>query len=329
MANRAGLNQWYTLRAKASGNSLHGEYTYNGVTTTLDVTDLIGFSSGSVGFRATGGDYHFDNALMEVKTTYSYNAANGLTQIADASAGGVNAFAYDNAGNNITDGSTSRTYDERNRLTSVTGSGLNVSYSYDGLGNLLTRNNQNLTGNMTTYRYNDVTGTLLNELNSPGSVKATYVTDDKGNPVSVTRYNGGTPVSYFYHVNAHGDVMSITDSQGNTVASFSYDAWGKPTEFGAGGAPENIGTWTTSTGGTAGDGLFILFGSMLYDAATGLYLTKSRAYNPVTRRFLERDTIMQQDRNGSYVGFPFGKDAIGVSSAAKLPLNSGIKCPPS
>lgn len=44
----------------------------------------------------------------------------------------------------------------------------------------------------------------------------------------------------------------------------------------------SIGTWTTSTGGTAGDGLFILFGSMLYDAATGLYLTKTRAYNPVT-----------------------------------------------
>ena len=314
VANRAGLNQWYTLRVAAVGNQLHGEYILNGVVTAiLDVTDAS-FASGSVGFRATGGDYRFDDALMGAKTSYSYDAANELAQITDGS-GIVTALGYDTAGNNTseTTGSitTSRTYDERNRLTSVTGGGLNVSYSYDGLGSLLQRNNLNLPSpnNATRYRYNDVTGALSHEFNSTGTVKAAYVTDDKGNPVSVTRYG----LTYFYHTNAHGDVIAIIDSSsGNQVATFTYDPWGNPTEYnGTTGSPEAIGTW--APGATPGDGLFFLFGSMLYDAATGLYLTKTRAYNPKTGRFLQRDILDESGKNGVYKGFPFGKDAIGTN----------------
>ncbi|GAJ40685.1 hypothetical protein B4119_3562 [Parageobacillus caldoxylosilyticus] len=44
---------------------------------------------------------------------------------------------------------------------------------------------------------------------------------------------------YFYHYNAHGDVIALTDEQGNIVARYQYDAWG--TFF------PNLATWLTKT----------------------------------------------------------------------------------
>ena len=162
-----------------------------------------------------------------------------------------------------------------------------------------------LSGSTTYYRYNEVTGALQAELNSSGAVTASYVTSPSGSPISVTR-SGQT---FFYHTNAHGDVTSITDASGTPVANFTYDAWGVPTELTASGQSVPIGTWA----GTPGQGLFFLFGGMLYDAATGLYLTKSRVYDPKTGRFLSRDILDESGKNGVYKGFPFGKDAIGTN----------------
>ena len=145
----------------------------------------------------------------------------------------------------------------------------------------------------------------MHELDSAGAVKAGYVADSNGNPVSVTRYNNGVPTTFFYHYNAHGDVTAITDSSGNLVARFSYGPWGAPSEYDAAGAMVAIGSWTATSGGTPGDGLFILFGGMLYDAAAGIYLTKARAYNPRISRFLQRDILDESGKKGKYAGFSF------------------------
>ena len=160
-------------------------------------------------------------------------------------------------------------------------------------------------GTATYYRYNEVTGALQAELDSSGTVTASYVTGPGGSPISVTR--GGK--TYFYHTNAHGDVTAITGADGNPLANFTYDAWGVPTELTAQGQSVPIGTWA----GSPGEGLFFLFGGILYDAATGLYLTKSRVYDPKTGRFLSRDILDESGKNGVYKGFPFGKDAIGTN----------------
>jgi len=45
----------------------------------------------------------------------------------------------------------------------------------------------------------------------------------------------------------------------------------------------------------------------------GLYLTRTRAYNPKTGRFLQRDILDEKGRDGVYAGFPFGVDAIGTN----------------
>jgi RHS repeat-associated protein len=137
----------------------------------------------------------------------------------------------------------------------------------------------------------------------------TYVLDGVGNAIAVKR--GQT--MYYLHYNAHGDVVAIStynssDDTTNIVARYSYDPWGNPTEYDYTGAVTAIGSFA----GSSNQGLFLLFGGMLYDAAAGIYITRTRAYNPRTGRFLERD-ILDEDAKDGYKGFPFGRDAIGTN----------------
>ena len=177
----------------------------------------------------------------------------------------------------------------------------------------------------TTYRYNDVSGALMHELDSNGNITVTYISDNNGNMIGVQRTVNKVPGTYFYHYNAHGDVVSITDSSGNIVATFTYDAWGTPSEYGSSGQVEAVGAWA----GSPGAGLFLLFGGMFFDAATGLYLTRTRVYDPKTGRFLSRDQLMEKEKNGSFKGFPFGKDAIGTNLYAWCGNNPVTRVDPS
>ncbi|MHB8968785.1 MAG: RHS repeat-associated core domain-containing protein [Thermoleophilia bacterium] len=74
---------------------------------------------------------------------------------------------------------------------------------------------------------------------------------------------------------------------------------------------EAVNFYISSDQPLSGDSLYFLFGGMLYDAMAGLYITKTRAYNPKTGRFLQRDILDEKGKDGVYAGFPFGKDAIG------------------
>jgi len=50
-----------------------------------------------------------------------------------------------------------------------------------------------------------------------------YVYDAAGHIHSMTR--GGA--TYYYHANAHGDVVALTDASGEVLDSYRYDPWGK------------------------------------------------------------------------------------------------------
>jgi YD repeat-containing protein len=71
------------------------------------------------------------------------------------------------------------------------------------------------------------------------------------NPVRVTVGSDLTTAPRYYYVyNGHGDVVALVDASGNTVASYSYDAFGQLTS-----ASESFGsgtrgrTPTVTTGG--------------------------------------------------------------------------------
>ena len=84
-------------------------------------------------------------------------------------------------------------------------------------------------------------------------------------------------VTYYYHLNGHGDVIALSDELGNIVAQYDYDAWGNILSQSGSMATEN-------PYGYAG---------YYYDEETGLYYLRARYYDPEIGRFIRRDTVQK------------------------------------
>ncbi|MFE6076678.1 RHS repeat-associated core domain-containing protein [Paenibacillus sp. NPDC057886] len=84
---------------------------------------------------------------------------------------------------------------------------------------------------------------------------------------------------YYYHLNGHGDVVSLTDQSGNEVAQYEYDAWG------------NI----VNQSGSLADENPYRYASYRYNAETGLYYLMSRNYNPQLGSFISLDSEQDLD----------------------------------
>ena len=82
---------------------------------------------------------------------------------------------------------------------------------------------------------------------------------------------------YFYRKNLQGDVIAILDQNGNVVAEYLYDAWGK--------------CYITYDPTGIGEINPIRYRSYYYDTETGLYYLNSRYYDSQTGRFLNSDNI--------------------------------------
>ncbi|PRX24058.1 RHS repeat-associated protein [Orenia metallireducens] len=84
-------------------------------------------------------------------------------------------------------------------------------------------------------------------------------------------------ITYYYHLNGHGDVIALSDELGNIVAQYDYDAWGNILSQSGSMATEN-------PYGYAG---------YYYDEETGLYYLRARYYDPEIGRFIRRDTVQK------------------------------------
>ena len=87
-------------------------------------------------------------------------------------------------------------------------------------------------------------------------------------------YNG-TP--YYFFKNQQGDIIAITDQNGDVIAKYSYDAWGLCTI-----------TQDSSVVGIASINPYRYRG-YYYDHEIGMYYLQSRYYNPVVGRFVNAD----------------------------------------
>lgn len=106
----------------------------------------------------------------------------------------------------------------------------------------------------------------------------------EGNAVYFYYDTDGTPTAmsfddtmYYYIKNLQGDIVKIVNQDGNTVVTYTYDAFGKITK-----------QTDTTTYGIAKLNPFRYRG-YVYDDETGLYYLQSRYYDPVTGRFINAD----------------------------------------
>ena len=91
---------------------------------------------------------------------------------------------------------------------------------------------------------------------------------------------------YYYVKNLQGDVEKIVNQNGNVIANYTYDAWGKLLSV-----TDSVGDPITSQTTIA---LLnpLRYRGYVYDEETGLYYLQSRYYDPTTCRFLNADILI-------------------------------------
>jgi len=95
--------------------------------------------------------------------------------------------------------------------------------------------------------------------------------------------------AYFYVKNLQGDIIAIVNSSGTKVVEYLYDSWGK------------LISTTGSLASTVGVKNPYRYRGYRYDTETGLYYLQSRYYDPLAKRFVNADVVI--DSSAGLIGY--------------------------
>ena len=285
---RASLPNYVNYR-DSSGNLIYGDNCYydsngrlvkildSGSSTTTRATygyDQQGqLTSATVG--GTRYTYTYDTAgniqskkVGSTKTNYTYGNS-AWRDLLTAYNGGSITYSGGNP-TKYYDGSTF-TWTQGRRLATAKVGSTNISYTYDMAG---VRSSK--TVGSTTYDFTTLSGLVTRQ--TGGGKTIDFVYDENNQPLAM-KYNN---TLYYYVLNAQGDVVRIVDSSRNTVASYTYDPWGK----------------IISSSGTLADINPLRYRGYYYDSETGFYYLQSRYYDPEIGRFINADSYASTDATG-------------------------------
>ena len=147
-----------------------------------------------------------------------------------------------------------------------------ANYKYDSSGR---RVYENVNGQETYFTYEGKSNRVLAEIDSAGTLKKYYTWGPEVQLLSFT-VDGTT---YYTVSNGHGDIIQLTDENGDAVASYTYDAWG------------NI---LSETGSAASLNPY-RYAGYRYDESTGVYYLNARYYNPSLGKFLSSDAVFSNN----------------------------------
>jgi RHS repeat-associated protein len=267
----------YTLdkvgNRKTATESVNGQvrsvnYTYDDLYHLTDEAIVDGVN----GNRTSG--YTYDNVgnrltktVNGVTTTYSYD---GNDRLLNEKVGGaiVAEYSYDNNGSTLTkmeNGvTTTYTWNDEKRLVSATVGTQTVDYVYNDQG-IRVSSKQN--GVEMQYLLDEgIVANVWEEYAPDGTVQASYV---YGNDLITQTQAGQTS---YYLVDGLGSTRLLTDTQGQVLNSYGYEAFGQ----------------TVSQSGTA-DNKYQYAGEQ-FDAALGDYYLRQRFYDTSSGRFGRMDT---------------------------------------
>jgi RHS repeat-associated protein len=205
------------------------------VTYTYDDTDQLLSEARSKGGQSSLISYSYDllgNRLTKnadgVITTYTYGAGNVLESEVTGSA--VTNYSYDGNGNltlrDVEGALTTYTWDDEDRLIGVlnpNGTSETYEYSADGL-----RQKKVTPAGTTQFVWDGAN--VLQELDGAGNLKNHYTQYPgywgTGGMISQRQVAGGVDASLFYGFDQQSNTRIVTDSNGNIVTKYSYDAGG-------------------------------------------------------------------------------------------------------
>ena len=252
------MNQLVSVNDKLNGKVYNYTYDAGGNLISETVTDSNGTTSNA---------YEYNNSNWgDVLTSY-----NGQS------------ITYDEIGNPLTyrDG-MSMTWKNGRQLATLTNGDTSISYGYDSDS---VRTTKTVNGVKYTYAY--LNGQLLYE--TRGDAKFYYSYDANGILYNVryTLTDGGTEYSYYYTHNSRGDIVGIYNGVGELKAHYEYDAWGNVISI-----TDNNGNAITNPNHIGNLNPFRYRG-YYQDTETGLYYLMSRYYDAVTHRFINADGYFQ------------------------------------
>ena len=239
--------------------------------------------------------YTVDDTPVTNTTTYTYDA---LGQLLTETVNGtvVNEMTYDNYGNILSKNGVAYTYDStwKDLLTSYDGQ--SVTYDAQGnptsyLGHTLTweKGRQLKSFDTNTYTYN---ANGIRTSKTVNGVKHTYTLDGAkilreawGNNTLIPLYDNEESVCgivfnnepFYFQKNLQGDIIAVVNKDANTVAKYSYDAWGVP-----------VVVQDSSNCGIATINPF-RYRCYYFDVESGLYYIYTRYFNPFVGRFVNVD----------------------------------------
>ena len=289
-------------------DSLTFEYTYDDVgnRTSMTVngagTDHVydydfSYQLTSVDYPGSG-DTVYDYDLLGNRESVTVDEGTPTTYVTTGndlnqydSVGGT-SFAYDDNGNLTDDGTYDYLYDTENRLIKVyDGATLKAEYRYDLSGRRSAKIIHSPSPSTTLYCYDG--DQVIAEYNGSGNLLRKFIYSP-GIDEPIIMIVPGTPDTwYYYHYDALGNVVALSNASGNLVEYYTYDVFGKCTVYTSYGVDE---TWFTSDDtpngtGTSDVGNPYLFTARRLDEETTLYHYRARAYNPTLGRFLQPDPI--------------------------------------
>ena len=215
-------------------------------------------------------------------TTTNYTYGNSAWRDLLTAYGG-NTITY--SGGNPTkyyDGSTF-TWTQGRRLATAKVGSTNISYTYDMAG---VRSSK--TVGSTRYDFTTLSGLVTRQ--TGGGKTIDFVYDENNQPLAM-KYNN---TLYYYVLNAQGDVIALADQNGNLIAKYSYDPWGKLLSVTPNGWLDEQNAYYLEVA----EANPLRYRGYYYDAETGFYYLQSRYYDPEIGRFINADSYASTDATG-------------------------------
>lgn len=242
----------------------------NGVTTTYNydpASRLLGIThaKGSTileqlgqGFDPADNKTQVDQLIQSATAlppavTAAYNALNQQTQFASATLG------YDPNGNLTSDGTTTYTWDARDRLIGISG-GTTASFVYDALDRRIAKT---INGATITYLYDGA-----DIVTEAGATNANYLSTLNIDEPIVRQTPSGNE---YYHTDDLGSTVALSNDAGAVTTHYTYSPFGSTTVTGPSTNPFQFT-------GRENDG-------------NGLYYYRARYYSPSHSRFLSEDPL--------------------------------------
>ncbi len=251
----------------------------------LDNIDRLESFTVTDGVTTSTTDYTFEgynrkteqvtvDTVLTVDKTYVYDETNWLDSVTDTVSGATITYSYDNNGNTTLKSDSSQPgqemvfdYDVANRLVQTTQGVTPLGqYDYNASG-MRVRHYGSERGDV-EYYYDD--GAVLEEYvaGAGGGLLAHYRYGDR-----LLSLDTGTETQYYHH-DALGSTVNLSDGAGLTKVSYTLDPWGH--------IRSQLGTSVNRQ----------IFTGQEHDENTGLIYFGARYYDPDTGRFISQDSYL-------------------------------------